>query len=318
MGCCNSRPAGDDVESTNSSPSTLETHHQSSSTRAIAHSAAPPSTSLRHTARSLRPQPSLTTTSSTPRASTAAPDLTDQPNAPLRQHRPWSSRKRKWTTSQLARERYEFFETRVTGNAEIWAALRTVTELMRDGQLPTAQEILNAAGITLPTGDLVNGAYDLTGQLYKIPPEILRDPENVEIDQNDDRSSTIGGKTFALNLEGKEVDDSDEDSDAAELRREEKGKGNERDALKIKCRLSDRGGPDVIMVIGRSQHVSVLIRKLAGQVNIPNGQRIRIAYLGKIMKEHESLDSQGWREGHVVNALVSLRPDVGRISSAGG
>lgn len=32
--------------------------------------------------------------------------------------------------------------------------------------------------------------------------------------------------------------------------------------------------------------------------------KVRIAYLGKILKDGETLHAQGWREGHVVNALV--------------
>lgn len=32
--------------------------------------------------------------------------------------------------------------------------------------------------------------------------------------------------------------------------------------------------------------------------------KMKIAYLGKILKENETLLGQGWREGHVVNALV--------------
>lgn len=33
-------------------------------------------------------------------------------------------------------------------------------------------------------------------------------------------------------------------------------------------------------------------------------KRIKIAYLGKILKENQSLVAQGWSEDHVVNALV--------------
>lgn len=33
---------------------------------------------------------------------------------------------------------------------------------------------------------------------------------------------------------------------------------------------------------------------------------MRIAYLGKMLKETEPLLAQGWKEGHVVNALVAL------------
>lgn len=39
-------------------------------------------------------------------------------------------------------------------------------------------------------------------------------------------------------------------------------------------------------------------------VQITGTEKIRIAYMGKILKDSESLLAQGWREGHVVNALV--------------
>ncbi len=32
--------------------------------------------------------------------------------------------------------------------------------------------------------------------------------------------------------------------------------------------------------------------------------KVKIAYMGKILKDAESLQAQGWRAGHVVNALV--------------
>ena len=167
---------------------------------------------------------------------------------------------------------------------------------MRANDLPTAQEILTAAGVTLPTGDLVNGAFDLTGNLYRCPAEIVSDPVNVITE----------GKEDALGLSD---EPEDEDSDIlAEQRREEKGKGNERDMVKVKCRLSDRGGPDETVALGRSQHVGVLSRRVASQAGIAHDFRVRIAYLGKILREDQTLEIQGWKEGHVLNALVVLNP----------
>ena len=32
--------------------------------------------------------------------------------------------------------------------------------------------------------------------------------------------------------------------------------------------------------------------------------KLKLAYMGKILKDGESLQAQGWREGHVVNGLV--------------
>jgi hypothetical protein len=33
-------------------------------------------------------------------------------------------------------------------------------------------------------------------------------------------------------------------------------------------------------------------------------KRIRIVYMGKPLKENESLLSQGWKDDHIINALV--------------
>ena len=40
---------------------------------------------------------------------------------------------------------------------------------------------------------------------------------------------------------------------------------------------------------------------------IANDHRVRIAYLGRMLKLSEPLLEQGWQEGHLVNALVVPR-----------
>ncbi|KAL4872776.1 hypothetical protein BDV12DRAFT_161502 [Aspergillus spectabilis] len=82
---------------------------------------------------------------------------------------------------------------------------------------------------------------------------------------------------------------------------------SERDLIRVKARLSDRDGVDVIVSVGKSQNVGYIARKVQQEVGIPRTQRIRIAYLGKILKEHTSLVDQGWKPGHMVNALVVAR-----------
>ena len=37
---------------------------------------------------------------------------------------------------------------------------------------------------------------------------------------------------------------------------------------------------------------------------IETSQHVRIAYLGRMLREHESLLEQGWQTGHIINALV--------------
>lgn len=40
---------------------------------------------------------------------------------------------------------------------------------------------------------------------------------------------------------------------------------------------------------------------------ISKHQRVRIAYLGRMLKENESLIDQGWQAGNVINALVAFQ-----------
>ena len=181
--------------------------------------------------------------------------LGEQFNAPLRPH-VWTS-KRQWTRSKLEKERQEFFDTRVTGHAEIWATLKVVVGLLADGDISTAQGILDAAAITVPTGDLKNGAYDEAGNLYQIPEYVLSDPQNLVPDQE------IMGKGETSN----EVTD---DDDELERKREEKGKAvlKTTDLVKIKARLSDRGGPDIVVAVGKDQPVRAVLQRIRDEASV--------------------------------------------------
>lgn len=257
-----------------------------------------------------------------PRNSSQAPTIThrsrnrrhlalgEQFNAPLRPHI-WIS-KRSWTRAELDRERREFFETRVTGHSEIWATLKVVVGLLADGDIATAQSIINAAAITVPTGDLKNGVYDEAGNLYQMPEHVISDPQNTAVDQH---REDVKGEVLAV-----DVDDEDE----LERKRDEKGKAvlKSEDAVRVKARLSDRGGPDIVISLGKEQAVRVLVRRIREEANvnflpliidcwklmmraqITGTGRVKIAYMGKILKEGESLQTQSWKEGHVVNVLV--------------
>lgn len=200
---------------------------------------------------------------------------------PLQPPQPWSSLPAwTWTPTSLARERADFFDTRVTGRQEVWAALRTATELIRSGEIETAQGILDASGITLPTGTLLDGCYDNLGSLYKVPQAIISDPVDLAEDSkyvHERSTSNIDGdtimgeseaKTAALDGDDEKNIPSEEDSEAVAKRREEKGKSVERDAVKVRCRLSDRGGPDVVISLGKSQNVGTLVRRVAIEANV--------------------------------------------------
>ncbi|KAF7589625.1 hypothetical protein BBP40_004041 [Aspergillus hancockii] len=228
--------------------------------------------------------------------------LNEHFNAPIRRH-VWYSKRRLWTRAQLEQERKEFFETRVTGRSEIWAALSSAISLMQAGELATAQGIIDAAGVTVPTGDLCQGCYDEQGVLYRLPQCIVGNPENmVQPSLAEDDFDTDDDKLSLDEESGDELI-----ADDIERRRDEKGKISERDLIRVKARLSDRGGPDTIVTVGKTQAVSFIARKLQQEAEIPKTHRVRIAYLGKILNEQAPLVDQGWKPGHVINALVAAR-----------
>ena len=368
MGCCNSTPVGDDERAPAVAGRPARGY---SPTRGVASTSAIVDAVPVTQSRSLQP-PSLNSRGtashsnlSTPRHSSVRPvALHEHYNLPLLLPTTWRSDDRTWTHSELERERSEFFETRVTGRQEIWGALKTVTELLREGELANAQGILEAAGVTTPTGSLTEGCYDEAGNLYRIPEAIILDPTNV-VPGDIQRArpiSNIDGETMAGVEEAKSAakepedqpNENEEDLEAAERRREEKGKGTERDAIKVRCRLSDRGGPDVVVMLGKTQNVGALTRRVHAEaevrlvleslldcyfsglrcnlgvpkifysiacleeppimltetLQIPPSMRLRIAYLGKMLNAKETLEKQGWKEGHVVNALVTGSPEV--------
>lgn len=200
-----------------------------------------------------------------------------------------------------------------------------MTELLRVGDLATAQGILDAAGVTLPDGDLVvGGSYDEVGNFYQLTREIVRDPENLVERQEEESEGDQQQKELDHTIEEDESgdDDDDDDPDLQKVQHrkaeDKKGKGlppKIEDTILVKARLSDRGGPgaDIKVRVGKQQNVRHIVRLLqeeAGlQVTNKNGPSsgIRLAYLGRILKDGETLMAQGYKQGDMVNALVFSR-----------
>lgn len=157
----------------------------------------------------------------------------------------------------------------------MWAALRQVAECVREGDIPTAQGILDAVGVTLPTGRLEEGGYDQGGNLYRLPAAVLSDPSNIEPDADEgDVEETATLQTAESRPEAKVLDDDELEKDVVTTSPEKVDKGKaplERDAVKVKCRLSDRGGPDVVVAVGKSTNVAALVRMVRddSEVSLP-------------------------------------------------
>lgn len=211
-------------------------------------------------------------------------------NKPLRRHE-WASTKRTWTRAALDRERLEFFDTRVSGRPEVWQTLKAALEVLWEADtarqspaatpengalhedvderdpavaLATAQTILNAADILLPTGDLANGAYDALGNYYELPPQIVCDPVNI-VANEDALSDGKDGLGTAQGTSGV----ADQDLDVVERRREEKGKAvvDVRSQRLATIRLSETS-KDLKLHVGKDETVRSIIRRVIEETGV--------------------------------------------------
>ncbi|KAI1322472.1 ubiquitin domain-containing protein [Xylariaceae sp. FL0255] len=253
-----------------------------------------------------------------------------QQRQPLSQHidkplrrREWEA-DRPWTRNDLDIQRAEFFDTRVTGRQEIWQVLKSALELLYESDsyrdvgetdaseslLATAQGILIAAEVTLPTGDLVNGAYDSLGNYYALPKWVVSDPKNLTEDSGAQKKDAKPSRKADEDLGEEDTagEDVEDESDEALRRREEKGKAvvDVKNLIKVRARLSDNS-PDVIISLDVHDPIRSLAQKIAEACNLPRTKRIRVAYMGKILKENASLQNCSWQKDHVVNALIFNR-----------
>jgi Ubiquitin-binding domain len=85
----------------------------------------------------------------------------------------------------LHRQRTEFWETapQYDGLEETWNSIRVAVELSHQNDLPTAQAVLDSAGITIPSGDLGLGCYDELGHRFVVPEFALSEPSNILDDE---------------------------------------------------------------------------------------------------------------------------------------
>lgn len=213
----------------------------------------------------------------------------------------WSSTDRIWTNVELERERTDFFDTRTSGRPEVWQTLKAVLEILwtsqdaeetTDSALSTAQQILDAAEIIVPHSTLSPGVYDSFGAYYPIPKYILAFPTNVVMVSTADKSEPERNECL--------------DEDEAIRRREEKGKSVIKpvDLTKLRVKLSDRDAAPIQLLIGREDSARLVALKISEEAGLPPSKTIRIAYMGKILKDNLPLQAQGWKEENVINALI--------------
>ncbi|KAH6648268.1 hypothetical protein BKA67DRAFT_522322, partial [Truncatella angustata] len=320
QGCCFSQPAGPNAPYPGGAPG--------GSSRAINSPRLQPAPAEQGSSRqpdvaqTTRP-PAQTSSSDSSRRRREQRPLDQHIDKPLRWH-VWQSKNRTWTRAQLDKEREDFFDTRVTGRAEVWqivhAALRELWEadLARTAKSPdptareqasdddpalgTAQGMLRAAEVTLPTGDLANGVYDSLGQYYALPEWIVIDPINITLTGSPEPE-------LDRKVEKASGEESTEDIDEAEAarRREEKGKAvaEPKSVTMVRIRISETAR-DILVRVSPEESVRGVAQRALQQSGLdPSSRRIRLVYLGKTLKEDASLAAQGHHKDHVINAFIN-------------
>lgn len=219
-------------------------------------------------------------------------------NKPLRRHE-WASANKTWSRAALDRERVEFFDTRVSGRPEVWQTLNAALEVLWEADitrqspatipehgvqddehdpavaLATAQSILNAGDILLPTGDLANGAYDSLGNYYQLPPQVVCDPVNIVASED-----TLGDSKNALKAtEGTTRHAEEEDLSDDERHREKKGKGVDDVSSRVVAviRLSETS-KDLRLRVGKNETVRSIVRRVVEKTGVSSQQQQRLLH----------------------------------------
>ena len=178
---------------------------------------------------------------------------------------------------------------------------------------------MDSVGLTCPTGRIKTertkagpnsrgtgkkgGVFDERGNAYEIPGWVVADPADVI---EDGEETIADGEEVEKDIGLDGAASEDEDDDATDKIRSEKGKGRADvvgEMVQVRARLSDRGS-DVLVSIGDKQKVKTVARKIQEQAGTGPDKGLRLIYLGKPLNEERTLVEQGWQHGHVLNAYV--------------
>lgn len=109
------------------------------------------------------------------------------------------------TQAEINRQREEFWNTRTTGNANMWAAIKGAAEALLSGDLPLASAILEASNVISANGSL-ELCYDERGHRYKVPqycyshPLELREVPSSSFNRASTNTSPVSDKPITLRV----------------------------------------------------------------------------------------------------------------------
>lgn len=135
----------------------------------------------------------------------------------------------------------------MTGDPQIWEALRLASEAMRSNDVAQAQAILDATGCTCPSGQIWINVWDELGDLYSIPEWVVVRPMEL-VEHSEDEPETEEDRDQEKKGKGKCIEVEEEEVDAGPTHT-------------VRVRLSDRGS-DVLVKFKAKEKLGVLVERV--------------------------------------------------------
>jgi len=202
--------------------------------------------------------------------------------SPTNKNKPLKPDKIRWksdiplTEHQLTRKRVEFWDTAPAfeGKAEIWGAIKAATEAFSKDDFVLAQALLDGAGISLPSGSLVE-CYDELGTRYCIPVYCLSWPNNI-------------------------IWESDRDSPAEHS----EPVISEPKEIKVRVRIS-LSGEDVKLLLSSADTVAAAKKKLSEQEQLLPNSRQRWYFGGKLLGNRLRMEELNIPSNYVIQCVIN-------------
>eukprot|EP01006_Ploeotia_vitrea_P060640 TRINITY_DN76267_c0_g1_i1.p1 TRINITY_DN76267_c0_g1~~TRINITY_DN76267_c0_g1_i1.p1 ORF type:complete len:294 (-),score=118.41 TRINITY_DN76267_c0_g1_i1:70-951(-) len=253
----------------------------------------------------------------------------------------WDAKFPSVTRTQLERMRSEFWETRVSGNQQMWQALKMASEAEDAG---TALMIAQSAGLTPYRQDKpdVCYCYDERGFRYEVPMFVLHEPSNLRSEfgpqgskagrsggdgggglnakgrskgsrrdssdgrRNDDADGEDDGDDYQPGAAAAAAVDGDANEDdakdaAARSKHKDRKSSKKRKQLSLTIRLSS--GQDLAVKVDRSATVLQLKQAVLTQKQYPISVQ-RCVRAGRILPDDTKLSSLKLKSGAIVQMMV--------------
>lgn len=195
-----------------------------------------------------------------------------------------------------------------------------------------AQSVLDAAGITCPSGRVARGKrmraegdrgkrfcgglYDERGAKYEVPDWVVMDPADIVEDEAQQDDADAVEKDVALGaLSDGTHSSTDEDGSGEAIRPKGKGRAaSPGEKIRVRVRLSDRHA-DADIVYGMKQPCKIISQQLKEQFPDIAGE-VRLMHRGRALDKNRSLEANEWVDGQVISAFVLGDKSSGGLNSS--